>query len=255
MTLRASLELAKRAGLWLGDIDALLPTGFAPHHRPRTRALSTDELGQLLALLPPARAAQVGFIVATSACWSEAVKARRSDVQLDSGWVHIRGTKRAARDRHILVRHPALASLLAYALKHAPGEDLLFPSWSNVRRDLLIACQQAGIEPCSPNDLRRTYAKWMRLARVPAEVVAPTMGHRDTRMVERVYGRLSPEEIGALLTAHFAPDCITGASNSVDSAGKRGRNGRSRRANPAKTVPRGGIEPPTRGFSVPCSTN
>ncbi len=40
------------------------------------------------------------------------------------------------RDRHIFVRHPALASLLAYALKHAPGEDLLFPSWSNVRRDL-----------------------------------------------------------------------------------------------------------------------
>jgi len=57
----------------------------------------------------------------------EAVKARRGDVQLDSGWVHIRGTKRAARDRHILVRHPALASLLGYALKHAPGEDLLFP--------------------------------------------------------------------------------------------------------------------------------
>ena len=166
------------------------------------------------------------------------MKARRGDVQLDSGWVHIRGTKRAARDRHILVRHPALASLLAYALEHAPGEDLLFPSWSNVRRDLLIACEQAGIEPCSPNDLRRTYAKWMRLARVPAEIVAPTMGHRDTRMVERVYGRLSPEEVGALLTAHFAPDCITGVSNSVDSAGKRGRNGRSHRRNPAKTVPR-----------------
>jgi len=92
-----------------------------------------------------------------------------------------------------------------------PGEDLLFPSWSNVRRDLLIACAQAGITPCSPNDLRRTYAKWMRLARVPAEIVAPTMGHRDTRMVERVYGRLSPEEIGALLTANFAPDCIAGA--------------------------------------------
>ncbi|HVP61139.1 MAG TPA: hypothetical protein VMT11_11300, partial [Myxococcaceae bacterium] len=68
------------------------------------------------------------------------------------------------------------------------------------------------MKPGSPNDLRRTYAKRMRLARVPAEIVAPTMGHRDTRMVERVYGRLSPEEIGALLTAHFAPDCIAGAS-------------------------------------------
>jgi len=56
----------------------------------------------------------------------------------------------------------------------------------------------------------------MRLARVPAEIVAPTMSHRDTRMVERVYGRLSPEEIGALLTQDFAPACIAGASVSVD---------------------------------------
>ena len=255
VTLRASLKLAKRAGLWFGDLEALLPAGFAPDYRPRTRALSVEELAKLLAVLPGPRAAQVAFIVSTSACWSESVKACRSDVQLDSGWVHVRGTKRAARDRRLLVRHPALASLLAYALEHAPGEELLFPLWTNVRRDLLEACAAAGIDRCSPNDLRRTYAKWMRLARVPAEIVAPTMGHRDTRMVERVYGRLSPEEIGALLTQHFALDCITGASNEVDSAGKRGRNGRSRRANPAKTVPRGGIEPPTRGFSVPCSTN
>lgn len=166
VTLRAALRLAKRAGLWLGEIDALLPAGFAPEYRPRTRALSSEELGQLLAMLPTARAAQVALIVATSACWSEAVRARRDDVQLESGWVHIRGTKRAARDRRIAVRHPALGSLLLYALKHAPGQDELFPRWSNVRRDLLLACAQAGIEKCSPNDLRRTYAKWMRLARV-----------------------------------------------------------------------------------------
>jgi integrase len=75
----------------------------------------------LLAKLPGARAAQVAFIVATSACWSESVRARREDVQLESGWVHVRGTKRAARNRRIAIRHPALASLLGYALKHAPA--------------------------------------------------------------------------------------------------------------------------------------
>lgn len=68
------------------------------------------------------------------------------------------------------------------------------------RAKLHLACTQAGIEACSPNDLRQTYAKWMRLARVPAEIVAPTMGHRDTRMVERVYGRLVAGGIGALLS-------------------------------------------------------
>lgn len=149
VTLRAALRLAKRASLWLGEIDALLPAGFAPEYRPRTRALSSKELGQLLARLPTARAAQVAFIVATSACWSESVRARREDVQLESGWVHVRGTKRAARNRRIAIRHPALASLLSYALKHAPGEDELFPAWTNVRRDLHLACAQAGIEACS----------------------------------------------------------------------------------------------------------
>jgi site-specific recombinase XerD len=67
VTLRASLTLAKRAGLWLGDIEALLPAGLAPDYRPRTRALSTEELAKLLAVLPAARAAQVAFIVSASA--------------------------------------------------------------------------------------------------------------------------------------------------------------------------------------------
>jgi hypothetical protein len=94
----------------------------------------------------------------------------------------------------------------------------------------------------------------MRVARVPAEIVAPTMGNRDTRMVELVYGRLSPEEIGTLLSAHFA-DCTAGVTDRVDLGGKSGRIEFLKAANVLKSVPRGGIEPPTRGFSVPCSTD
>jgi hypothetical protein len=75
-------------------------------------------------------------------------------VQLESGWVHVRGTKRAARDRRIAIRHPALASLLDYALKHAPGEDSSSHAGPNVRQDLFRACAQAGVERCFPNDLR-----------------------------------------------------------------------------------------------------
>jgi len=69
-------------------------------------------------------------------------------------------------------------------------------------------------------------------------------------LVERVYGRLSPEEIGSLFSAHFA-DCITGVADKVDLGGKNGRNGLLRTAKGLKSLPRGGIEPPTRGFSVP----
>ncbi len=103
------------------------------------------------------------------ACWSEAVEARRATFSSIQAGSTSAAPSRLSRDRHILVRHPALASF--------------------------------------------------------------------TRMVERVYGRLSPEEIGALLTAHFAPVCITGASDSVDSAGKRGRNGRSAGPSQRKQCP------------------
>jgi len=84
-----------------------------------------------------------------------------------------------------------------------------------VRRDLLEACKRAGIERCSPNDLRRTYGRWMRIAAFPDEIIAPTMGHADTRMLERVYGKLSPEEFTRRLLLHMRaalPDCIANAS-------------------------------------------
>jgi integrase len=42
------------------------------------------------------------------------------------------------------------------------------------------------------NDLRRTYSTWLRADGVPNELSAPTMGHKDTRMLDRVYARLSP---------------------------------------------------------------
>jgi hypothetical protein len=59
----------------------------------------------------------------------------------------------------------------------------------------------ATIESRSPNHLRRTSAKWMRLARMAAEWPQPLA--TGTRR-KQVYGRLSPEEISALLSAHFA---------------------------------------------------
>jgi len=68
-----------------------------------------------------------------------------------------------------------------------------------VRRDLRAACTKLKIPRCSPNDLRRTCATWLRAAGTPPHLIAPLMGHADSRMVERVYGRLEAvEQFGAL---------------------------------------------------------
>ena len=257
-TLRSALRLALRARLWSGSLDEVLPANFGAGYKPRTRALSPDEMAKLLAELPAPRAAAVAFMVATSANWRECTLARREDIDPASGWIHLRGTKRQMRDRRFVVAHPACLSLLRFAAEHAPGQELLFPPWSNARRALIEACARAGIERCSPNDLRRTYGRWMRIAAFPDEIIAPTMGHADTRMLERVYGKLSPEELSHRLLMHARAalsDCIANASDGSKIDGFGGPIGQTDRAKSAELVPRGGIEPPTRGFSVPCSTD
>ena len=180
-------------------------------------------------------------------------------------------------------REPAQQSLLAYALEHAKGEDeALFLPWGNVRRDLADACEEARIDRCSPNDLRRTFASWQVEAGVPLFPIAQAMGHKDTRMLERVYGRQTPEQLAAIMARAMGLTqgvCSTFVAAPLDSAGSRGpdglgdtadardaaspKNSEAQRTSQSSgprmfervEVPGAGIEPATRGFSVPCSTD
>jgi len=258
----------------------------AARREPGTkRALTADEVAKLLAELLVDRAARVAFIVATSACWRETELARRDDVGERQATVLLRGTKRKTRFRTVPIVSPAQRALLAYALQHAGGTgSALFQPWGNVRRDLADACVEAKIERCSPNDLRRTFASWQVEAGVPLYPIAQAMGHKDTRMLERVYGRQTPEQLAALMARAMGlpvnSDCSTVATLTLPLPGSRASDGLpgpdpsagdQREASPkndeAQTacaagplmfalgrVPGPGIEPGTRGFSVPCST-
>ncbi len=121
--------------------------------------------------------------------------------------------------------------------------------------DLADACRRAGISTVSPNDLRRTFGTWLRLQGVAPHFIGVAMGHADSRMVERVYGRMPEENLRAALNEHVDP-CSKYVANTV-AKGRRER--RMRRPNPSipsrDSVPRAGIEPATRGFSILCSTN
>ncbi len=226
VALRVALKLAVRAGLWFGNPAAVLPVAFAPEYRPRRRFLTAAELAQLLGALPPDHAARVAFIVATSACWGESCRAMRVDVSEDHSTVFIRGTKRSTRLRTVPIVGETARSLLEYALTHAKGEGgMLFRPWANVRRDLQVACEAVRIARCSPNDLRRTCATWLRAAGASPDLIAPVMGHADTRMVERVYGRLPVEDLRRRLAHAIGADCITGASVSAARRGSGGPGG------------------------------
>lgn len=135
---------------------------------------------------------------------SEVEKLDWADISLARGWLKLRGEKRETRARRVPIA-PALAVRLREAGPKAHGP--VVAPWDNVRRALHQACAKAGLwdpkartgKRVSPNDLRRTFASWLVQQGVPLLTVATLMGHSSTRMVEKVYGRLAPENLEAAI--------------------------------------------------------
>jgi hypothetical protein len=109
----------------------------------------------------------------------------------------------------------------------------------------------------TPNDLRRTFASWMMQAGENTLTVAKLLRHSSTKMLERVYGQLAdPALARAVESVPDLPEDLevrrTGEGNKGEPV-ERVRRRRSRK--PLEMahirVPRDGVEPPTRGFSVP----
>src|SRR6266545_2461003 len=126
---------------------------------------------------------------------SEIERLAWEDVDQINGRVIVRGTKTRGSRRWIAMPAPLLDVLAT-----VPDRDRTGPiagRWANVRRDLHDACKRAGIEPVSPNDLRRTYASWLKQRGVDSAAVAKLLGHTSTRMVDLVYGHLSDDTLAA----------------------------------------------------------
>lgn len=244
--LRVALRLALEREWWTGPVERVVYKGFDSEYAPRTRWLSPDEVHALLAHLEPDRAARVAWIIVTGSRWSETERARREHVSRNRTEVQILGTKTQASKRTVPIVSLA-APLLEFALEHARGQNgLLFEPWTSPVLTLRRACRDAKIPPCTPNDLRRTLASWLVQAGVPDSVVARVLGHTTDRMVRQVYGQAPASSLRDSIER-----CITGASTSLPVDALLALPASVSEAEfSAETVPRDGIEPPTRGFSV-----
>ena len=227
----------------------------------RRRELRDGRVEREAPLVGAATFARVAFAIATSAEMAAIPRARRDDVAPDLSSCRVRGSKNLLRDRVVPLALLAFRYLLAYALEHGDGTDgRLFGRSTGFATRLREACRRAGIPHVRPTDLRRTHAKWLRLAGVAPGNIAPSMGHRDSRMVERVYGAASAEELAEVQAAEILAGAGSAARYLFGSPALSGPSGVSPGSNERgktleKPVPRDGIEPPTRGFSIPCSTN
>lgn len=205
-TLRGCLKLAARHGRYRRPLEQVMPD-LERDYVPRSTALTLDQVGVLMGKLSVERARHVAFIVATSARWSESLAALPEDVTHNA--VRLRGTKTALSARTV-PRLRVFERLLEAAV---PG--LPFAPWGNVRRDLKLACERAELPTVTPNDLRRTSASILRSLGVDPQAIAPFMGHADSRMVERVYGRIQSDRLGSLI------DQVTGTKQGHSGAKER----------------------------------
>lgn len=193
--LRRSLKVAAQSRLFNRDVRSVVPS-ISADYTPRTRWLTEEELDALIAHLDPSRAAVVAFIVATSARRGEAFRARREDVGKDS--IDIRGTKTATAKRQVPVLS-IFKEYVKFASQHGDGVGTLFKPWVSMRRDILKACERAGIVACTANDLRRTTATWLAKSGIPLSVVARVLGHKSVAMVMKVYGQLDAQDLGRII--------------------------------------------------------
>lgn len=184
--LRRALDLAHKRGIPGPAPEAAMPR-FRARYVPRKTWLSQRQFAELLAALPEDRALFVLVAVYTGARLSELVRLSWPDVDFDADHIHIRGTKTQQSDRFVPL-HPRLRDVLR-GRRALRGPVL--PAWLNIRRDLALACQKAGVPVVTPNDLRRTFASWLVQAGETSYVVAQLLGHSSSTMVERVYGRLA----------------------------------------------------------------
>jgi hypothetical protein len=144
-----------------------------------------------------------------------------------------------------------------------PGEGgRLFAEWKSPNNALRRACERAKLPHTSFNDCRRTFATWLREEGVSAELIAPAMGHTTTAMVQKVYGRLTPEALRTLLgvalgvaTSSAANVQQTDADGADSADGLDGAEMQKARKTGPSTVRHLGLEPRANGLRVHCSTN
>jgi integrase len=195
-TLRRALGVAQRRGIFVGNARALMPE-FRARYVPRNRYLTLDEFRALIGVLPPHRQLWMLVAVFTGGRDSEVDGLEWRHIDWNERMIWLAGTKTQKSARWVPL-HPVLKEVLS---RHSNQTGHIVGEWSNARRDLAAACKRIGIPRVSPNDLRRTYASWMKQQGVDSKAVAELLGHSSTRMVDLVYGHLNRDTLKRAVAA------------------------------------------------------
>lgn len=166
---------------------------------PRDRWLSHDEIERLLAAEaePHVRLA-ILLMLGTAARLTAALELTWDRVDLERGWIDLRTGEGRRKGRAVVPINPTLRAVLAAARDAALSEHVI--EWAggpvkSIKRGFARAVKDAGLVHCTPHDLRRTAARLLVEGGRPMEEVAQFLGHTNTAVTEKVYGRFSPDHL------------------------------------------------------------
>ncbi|MBL3608247.1 site-specific integrase [Rhodovulum sulfidophilum] len=202
-TIRSELGCLRSAGLWARKvrlIDAVPPIEMPPTPAPRERYLSRDEVDRLLAAALDPHIKLAMLLMLTTA--------GRSGAILELTWDRVDFTSRtirlAANDlgprkgRATVPINDTLMAALQDAQRAAVSDFVV--EWGgrpvrSIKTGFNAAVARAGIDHCTPHDLRRTAGRFMAEAGVPIEEIAEYLGHTNPNITRSTYARFSPEHL------------------------------------------------------------
>ena len=192
-----------------GILDKAPPIWLPQEPRSRERWLTREEVQALIEHAGTPHVRLFIILAIATAGRSEAILDLTWDrVDIEAGLIHLDDPdrERTSKGRATV---PMNATARAALIGDRPGAltpyviEWKHAKLASIKKGFAAAVARAGIEHCTPHDLRRTAASWMVMAGVPLQQVAHYLGHKSTRMVETTYGR-------------FAPDYLRGASEAVN---------------------------------------
>ncbi len=212
VVLRRALAEAVNRKKWLGDPRLIVPS-IKVVYRPKEVCLNEHQAKQFVAQIAESRRLWVKLAMYGGLNLGEIEKLRWEHIDFGHRRMRVPGTKRTSRWRLV-----PIAPILFDALEAARPARLLGPvvaKWGNVRRAMQIACDKAKIGfHVTPNDLRRTFASWLKNKGIDSAIVARLLGHSSTKMVDLVYGRLSEATLlGALAHLPVEDVCAAGVQS------------------------------------------
>lgn len=169
----------------------------APRNNPPREAwLPLDDVMRLVDAQPEPFRALAALREGAGVEISAALRVRRRDVDLRRSTVQVSGTKNQWRSRPVLVDDWAMGRIAEYVNGgHFTPDAQLFPGISQrrawgVQKKALRALQ---LEPSYRlHDARHSYAVRQMKAGVDPQIIANNLGHKDTVMLWRVYGKYRP---------------------------------------------------------------